>query len=292
MDYKIACNILELKKGFDLKTLKRQYFKMALRYHPDKNDNDGAEERFHKINESYKYLQKYLNVVVDETSLNYFSIIKKCVKNLFPGVPWNDIFLDSTLNGILTNCKKASLKIFSDINKDKAFEVYTFLSLHMEIFDVSQDTLDKMYQILQKKLNEDYIIILNPTIEDLLDDKIYKLQVHNNNFLVPLWNHEVCFDISGADLIVKSIPDLEDHISIDNNNNIICNFEGKIQDVLDKKEIIIKIGGKFYTIPGENLSIKHEQTYVFRNKGLLKIDENDLYSTNERSHIYMDIRLI
>ena len=110
--------------------------------------------------------------------------------------------------------------------------------------------------------------------------------------MVPLWNHEVCFDISGADLIVKSIPDLEDHISIDNNNNIICNFEGKIQDVLDKKEIIIKIGGKFYTIPGENLSIKHEQTYVLRNKGLLKIDENDLYSTNERSHIYMDIRLI
>ena len=213
------------------------------------------------------------------------------MKHLFPAVPWNDIFLDSTLSGILTNCKKVSLKLFSDINKDKAFEVYTFLSSHKEIFDVSDDTLNEMYEILQKKLTEDYIVILNPTIGDLLNDKIYKLNIHNKEFLVPLWNHEVCFDISGADLIVKSIPELEDFITIDNNNNIICRFKGKIQDVLEKKEIIINMGNKFFTIPGENLCIKNEQTYVFRNEGLLIIDEEDLYSTMDRAHIYIDIKL-
>jgi hypothetical protein len=292
MDYKSACKILNLKQKFDIKTLKRHYYKAALLYHPDKNKEPDAEIKFQETNAAYEYLQKYLNVVVEDTSSNYFTIIKKCVSNLFPTVPWNDIFIDSTLNGIITNCKKASLKIFSDINKDKAFEVYTFLSENKEIFDVSEDTLKEMYQILQKKLNEDYIIILNPTIEDLLDDKIYKLNIYNHEYLVPLWNYEVCFDISGADLIVKSIPDLDDYITIDNNNNIICKFQGKIQDVLNKKKITIKLGSKFFTIEGEKLSIKPEQTFVFRNKGLLKIDEEDLYSTTERGNIYVDIKLI
>lgn len=292
MDYKKSCKILNLKKKFDIKTLKRHYYKAALKYHPDKNKETDAETKFQEINAAYKYLQKYLNVVVEDTSSNYFTIIKKCVKNLFPSVPWNDIFFDSTLNGILNNCKKASLKIFSDISKDKAFEVYTFLSSNKETFAVSEDTLEEMYKILQKKLTEDYIIILNPTIEDLLDDKIYKLKLYEKEYLVPLWNHEVCFDISGADLVVKSIPELDDYITIDNNNNVICKFKGKIQDVLNEKKIIIKLGSKFFTIEGEKLSIKEEQTYVFRNKGLLKIDENDLYSTKQRGHIYVDIKLI
>ena len=291
MDYKTACKILKLEPKFNIKKLRKQYYKMAMLYHPDKNKNTGAEEKFQKINDSYIYLQKYLNVDVEETQSNYFSIIKKCVGHLFPAVPWNEIFMDSTLTGILTNCKKASLKIFNEINKDKALEVYSFLSVNREIFSVSEETLCEMYIILQKKITRDHIIILNPTIEDLMDDKIYKLKILDRNFLVPLWNHEVCFDISGADLIVKSLPELEDHINIDNNNNIICRFAGKIKDVLETNEIKINIGNKIFTIIGENLNIKREQTHVLRNKGLLKVDDNDLYSTKIRGHIYIDIKL-
>ena len=48
----------------------------------------------------------------------------------------------------------------------------------------------------------------------------------SDNEFVPQQSYEVCFDISGADLIVQSLPDLESHIFIDNHNNIICKFEG------------------------------------------------------------------
>jgi hypothetical protein len=291
MDYKTACKILNLESEFKIKKLRKQYYKMAMLYHPDKNIKKGSEERFQKINEAYIYLQTHLKVEIEETSLSYFSVIKKCVNHLFPAVPWNEVFLDSTLTGILTNCKKASLKIFNEINKDKAFEVYSFLSANREIFSVSEETLSEMYIILQKKLTRDHLVILNPTIEDLMDDKIYKLKILDMDFMVPLWNHEVCFDISGADLIVKSLPELEDHITIDNNNNIVCRFEGKIKNVLENKEIKIKIGNKIFTILGESLTIKSEQTHVLRNKGLLKVDENDLYSIKTRGHIYIDIKL-
>ena len=140
-------------------------------------------------------------------------------------------------------------------------------------------------------MKRDNIIILNPSIDDLLDDKIYKLTLEERTFMVPLWHHEVCFDISGADLIVQSLPELEDHIFIDNYNNIICQFEGKIQRILDTQEVIIKIGSKFFTIKGENLHIKKKQTHIFRNAGILKVDEEDLYSTKQRGHIYVEIKL-
>ncbi len=143
---------------------------------------------------------------------------------MFPDIQWNDIFLESTVTGILKNCKEVSLKIFNKINKDKALELYSFLSTHREVFSLSDAMLKEMYAILQKKMKRDNIIILNPTIDDLLDDKIYKLALEERTFMVPLWHHEVCFDISGADLIVQSLPELEDHIFIDNYNNIICQF--------------------------------------------------------------------
>ena len=210
---------------------------------------------------------------------------------MFPDIQWNDIFLESTVTGILKNCKEISLKIFNKINKDKSLELYSFLSTHREVFSLSDEMLKEMYAILQKKMKRDNIIILNPTIDDLLDDKIYKLALEERTFMVPLWHHEVCFDISGADLIVQSLPELEDHIFIDNHNNIICQFEGKIQRILDTQEVIIKIGSKFFTIKGENLHIKKKQTYTFRNAGILKMDEEDLYSTQQRGHIYVEIKL-
>ena len=291
MDLDAALKILDIQGDITLSIVKKQYYKMALKFHPDKNSEEGNNERFHICNEAYIFLQQYLDVEIEETNPDYLSLIKKCIRTMFPDIQWDDIFVDSTVTGILKNCKKVSLKIFSGINKEKALELYAFLSTHREIFSLTDSILQEMYALLQKKMKRDNIVILNPTIDDLLNDKVYKLKIEERTFMVPLWHHEVCFDISGADLIVQSLPDLESHIFIDNHNNIICKFEGKIQRVLDTQQIIIKIGNKFFVVQGENLHIKPQQTYVLRNAGILTVAEEDLYSTKERGHIYVEIKL-
>ena len=292
MNYEKAIHILAIKDNLlTLVILKKHYYKMALKYHPDKNLMEDTAERFKECNSAYVYLQQYLNVEIEDINDTYLSLIRKCIRSIFPEIQWNDLFLDSTVLGIINNCKKASLKIFKKINKDKALEVYSFLSTHREIFSLSDDILKEMYGILQKKMRRDNIVILNPTMDDLLGDKIYKLEIEERKFMIPLWHHEVCFDVSGADLIVQSLPELEDHIFIDNNNNIICQFKGTIQEVLENKKIILKMGGRFFVIQGENLRIKKEQTYVLRNTGMLRVDEDDLYSTQQRGHIYVEIQL-
>ena len=57
MDYKDYYKILGVPKNASQKELKKQYKKLALQYHPDKNPGDqAAEEKFKSITEAYEVL--------------------------------------------------------------------------------------------------------------------------------------------------------------------------------------------------------------------------------------------
>ena len=52
---------LEIPLESSLDEVKQAYKKMALKYHPDRNKEEGAEEKFKKINESYTKLTDTLS---------------------------------------------------------------------------------------------------------------------------------------------------------------------------------------------------------------------------------------
>ncbi len=55
-----AYSILELKDGGSFEEIKKAYRRLALKYHPDRNQgSEVAEEKFKKINNAYEYLSEF-----------------------------------------------------------------------------------------------------------------------------------------------------------------------------------------------------------------------------------------
>jgi DnaJ-class molecular chaperone len=59
MNYLKATTYLELEDDININSIKKQYRKLALKYHPDKNSSPEAAIRFLEISESYEFLCEY-----------------------------------------------------------------------------------------------------------------------------------------------------------------------------------------------------------------------------------------
>jgi curved DNA-binding protein CbpA len=309
MNYKEAFEILEIDMSdinysdITFEYLKKQFRKLALKHHPDKNGNtQESTEKFKKINEAYNYLKKeikYLNPEEleidkeDNKSSLYIDILKNFMQTVFVGT-YNDI-LSKIVNDIMIAGKKISIKLFDDLDKDTTLNIYSFLSSNRSILHLNEDILDTIRQIVVKKYKNVEVFKLNPGINDLLNNNLYKLYVNNELFLVPLWHNESYFDCSGSEIIVICEPELPNEITIDDDNNIcikkeIC-VKDELQDLIyDNKSIKINIGDKEYEILISNLHIKREQIYRIKNNGLSKI-KKDIYDVSEKTDIIVKIIL-
>ena len=49
-------SVLELNPGASEEDIKKAYKKLALKYHPDRNHDEGAEDKFKQISEAYQIL--------------------------------------------------------------------------------------------------------------------------------------------------------------------------------------------------------------------------------------------
>jgi len=291
MDSDFAKRILDLNEPFGERELKVAYYREALRHHPDKNHSEEAANKFKEINEAYTYLRNHLEMKEDTCDRGYLSMIKGCIQTLLPDLKWDDLFVDTTIGGLLSDYRKVSLEVFRHLSKGKALEIYSFLATYRSVFHLSDDTLKDMLSIIHRKNIHDNIILLNPTVTDLLSDQIYKLDLFGHTFYVPLWHNEVIFDISGNDLIVKNIPELENNIVIDNQNHIHLSKNSTIQYCLEESALTILLGQKVFHIPTSELFVRSHQIYILHHSGILLADHNDLYNTDRRGHIFIHLSL-
>lgn len=57
MEFKDYYKILGVEPNADVKTIKTAYRKLALKYHPDMNPDEGAEAKFKEVAEAYQVLK-------------------------------------------------------------------------------------------------------------------------------------------------------------------------------------------------------------------------------------------
>ena len=310
MNFKHARELLELQHNFSLQDLKKNYHMKALKTHPDKCiDDPSASERFKEINDAYHYLLDYLSV-------NGEKIGKESQENN----SYNDLlfkFLNidhNTIHSLITKITQGyhniTVAMFENMEKNNAIDLYNFVVKYKDILHINDLDMTKIKNIIREKVKNDNVYILNPSLEDLFNYRIFKLKCGEDIFYVPLWHSELQFSCSGedsSDINVLCIPELPDNITIDHYNNIHLNINLSLDGILERDVIDIYLcdleqtitadkkrkdkDKKFIHIKVSDLRIKKYQTIVVRNEGIAIINTDDSYNIEKLSDIVVHITL-
>jgi len=303
MNYNLACENLdiEINEKITLELLKKQYRLNALRYHPDKNKSPDATKKFQDINASYKYLLdklKYNNIDnsdneddMNENQEGYSSLLFSFLKNIMKNdIHKNSIFF-MILQKISNTCENKAIDMLEKIDKSVLLKIYEILKIYHQSFHFSNDFFDKMKDVLKRKCENDECIILNPIIDDLFDNNLYKLIIGGNTYIVPLWHDQLVYDYMDSDIYVKCYPILPENVSIDNNNNIHIILKYNITDIWEKEYLEFNLGKQTFEFSTDELKLTKNQTIVLKKQGISRINTNDIYDISNKSDIILNIAL-
>ena len=289
MNYQKACKILELTDTVDTETIRKQYKMMALKFHPDKNKSPNANAEYQEIKEAHDFLMDDKNNFSQPGS--WSASVASFFETLYNNQHLQKRVFHPLLMKIIGTCET---DIFEKMDARRAQKVYEILLKYRDYLHLSQQFLDKVCEIIQKKteITEkiEEIIILNPNLDDLFNQSVYKLKVGENDYcLVPLWHSELIYD--KHNLQVQCEPELPENAHLDEYNNVHIWLKYAIGELWTKNMIEFVLGLHKFEIHIELLHIKKEQYIVLEKKGIPVPNSANIFSVQEISDIYVHIEI-
>jgi len=335
MNFQTAFEILEIDTNkisyneITLSYLKKKYHKLALQYHPDKNPGIESKEKFQRIDEAYRFLKEEMDFegkneleteeggAEEEETNQYVYFLSLFLQTILRGHTTQITEIITTIiKKIVVGCQKVTFQWFEDLDKESSIQIYDFLSKYRNILYIQQDILSKVREIVLDKCKNDQVYVLNPSIDDLLDQNVYKLVIDNEIYFVPLWhiNCDILYDKVDKkeennkselkeEIIVRCIPELPENLWIDEEENVHITKEINSSEfsLFDTKIIPIHIGKKKLEIPVRDLLIRRNQIYVLKGEGIHSLGEelicldsnkNFLDSCIDKKNIILHIHIV
>ena len=316
-----ARELLNLKYNYTLEELKKNYRLLALKHHPDKNENSEEScEIFKEVNNAYLYL---LNFDISHEPVtshmfnggdnngsggdnggsdSYMSIFRIFIQSLLQKMTVisqenTSLTINTLIKIIVEDCQELSIKMFEDLDKEAAYNIYEIITTYHKAFHISVEKLELFEKIMRNKMALDNMVVISVSLDDLMgENNIYVLEHDEKKFYIPLWHTELYYklgktDNTSVDLIVRCIPVTPSHIYIDSNNDIYIDIRMRILDLLEKQCIEFEMGGKKFIINAAALYIKNNQTYVLSGAGIPIINSKNMYDIAEKSSIIVNIEL-
>ena len=149
-------------------------------------------------------------------------------------------------------------------------------------------------------MQEYNIYIINPTLKNLLNHEIYKMELNDEILCIPLWHNELKYENN----IIKIIPIIDNNYKITEDNNLhhyyyntfeniinIMREQSKNTDFIPYIEIIIE--NINIMIPLNELKLTKYQTYKVSNTniGLPKINHNNILDITKKGYILIHLNL-
>ncbi len=311
MNSQQAYKVLELEPVAAYETIRRQYKMLALKYHPDKNKADGAVDKYREIKEAHDVLCSseadptdptdptgtgwFTKYGLDKTALGS-STYARAASDFFEMIYNDEQFqrriFHPLLMRVVSSCEEKALAMFRKMEKTKARKLYDILILYQDTLHLSADTLAKIRQIIEATLSEaldvEDIVVLNPDIEDLLNQSVYKLKRGDSETLfVPLWHRELEYD----GVFVDCVPTLPDNIWLDELNNIHVKCGFKVGDLWDKDGVDIQVGTRIYNLDVGLLRLVSKQIVEIDGQVIPVPNEADIFNVSRLSSVYAHVEV-
>ena len=283
-----------------LDEIKTQYRLCALKYHPDKCKDSNAGEKFREIKEAYDYLTHcaMYEEEAETASQDYKTMIGAFLANTFfrksgdsPECELGRLIVSK----ILGLCENRALEYVRNIDRTTLAKIYEILQTYREAFHLSRELVDRIGEILSEKprANSEESVLLNPFLEDLQEDQLYKITRSGKTFIVPLWHHELVYDLSGADFIVRCCPVLPENMELDEYNNVYIYVSYALSEIWNRTRVEVPFGKKTLSLFPAQLHFTSEpQSIRFSREGVSRINPGNAVDNSMRSDVILVVRLV
>lgn len=307
MNEQEACRILEctLEIGMDKEQLKRQYRKMCLKYHPDKNPDPTANSHFHQILSAYEYL--YAELEYDEL----LPEPKEYTENDRENISQKYSFLWNCIVQYMTDTFQTKiLQWLDDLDKNTLLEIYEwFYKKRKEVSDESSLVsktdliLRHIHSLLQsslkKRIQHDKFVILYPSLVDVFAANVYCHVENDHSYMIPTWMEESIFDLlpdsdssTSGELIVQCIPKCPEGVYIDSKHHVHKHITLNLLELWDQDdsyEISTEIVGNLFTFTKGELLLRKSQTMVIPRRGIPCGNPQEIFDISKRSNVVLHV---
>lgn len=294
-----AMNILELTNCEDIneEQLRRQYRKLALKYHPDKNKDANTTQKFQEISHSYMYLSNrikqsnkpFVDINEKETDEEYnhfkdtiYCIVEKWLKK-------------ENMEEPLSIHIKHIISIIADVCELKILPIIEKIDHQIDCWRKRRDggSSASAASFPATTNHPASIIILKPTLKDLFENNLYKLVERGDTYIVPMWHREITFeDNSGNEIWVNCEPQLPENVVLDEKNNLHVDVTCDIKDLLDKEifEVCISsVDDIFVSLNVDSVKLKRSQIIILEKQGISAPNPDDVYDISQKGDILLNI---
>ena len=294
MNDKKARSILGINKDEKLteELIKKKYRNNALKYHPDKNESKDSNDKFIEVKNAHDYLNDKLGVGIKTNSYSelLYDFLKEHIQMKNTNTSAN--ILNIIIEKLTDKYEEKMMNILENIDKGILMELYRIIMSNGAIFGhIDKSIIEKLKNIIDDRSRNDEVIILNPTIDDLLEFNVYKCCIHGKQLIIPLWNRELVYDISCSDVYIKCNPVLHDNHYIDEYNNIHVKVALTISDIWNKTIHEVKVGKKVFELKIEELKMKKYQTLTLKNRGMPRINGKQIYDVSALGDVVIHIHI-
>ncbi len=144
--------------------------------------------------------------------------------------------------------------------------------------------------------DEEVKLVLTPTLNDLWENNVYKYTRNGNKLIIPLWHHELVYDIEDEEFTVQMKPRLPSaNFWLDENNNLhqFCEFTVAAlwDDVVSEIGHSIHFGKKKFVFYPCQLLLKTHQKWVWEKQGISCIQHESIFDISRRADVILHIHI-